>query len=327
MPFFLGLLAFLVLAAGAGAETRSIGPIAITVSSLEAAEAFYRNALDFSPVKGSVSEQWGEDLERTTGVFGARVRSERLRLGSEEIELIEFLTPEGALFPAGTRSNDRWFQHVAIVTADMARAYEHLRALHVRHGSPAPQRLPDWNPNAGGIEAFYFRDPDGHHLEVIHFPSGKGDPKWQQPAAGRLFLGIDHTAIVVADTSRSLAFYRDSLGLRVSGASENYGTEQEHLNNVFGAHLRITSLRVPGSPGIELLEYLSPNDGRPLPEVTRLNDLVSWRTVVATDDPQVAADKLVRAGGRLISALAPNQGPGDLLVRDLDGHVVELVRP
>jgi catechol 2,3-dioxygenase-like lactoylglutathione lyase family enzyme len=327
MSFFTGLLAFLVLAAESGADTRSIGPIAMTVSNLETAEAFYRNALDFNLVTGSESEQWGEELERTTGVFGARARSERLKIGGEQIELIEFLAPEGAPFPPGTRSNDAWFQHIAIVTADMAKAYEHLRALHVRHGSPGPQKLPDWNPNAGGIEAFYFRDPDGHHLEVIHFPAGKGDPKWQHSEPGRLFLGIDHTAIVVADTGRSLAFYRDALGLEVAGRSENYGPEQERLNNVFGAHLQITALRVPGSPGVELLEYLSPTDGRPMPHDARLNDLVSWRTQVANDDPRAAAEKLSRAGGRLISSPAPNQAPTDLLVRDPDGHVVELVRP
>src|SRR5262245_20349761 len=114
----------------------------------------------------------------------------------------------------------------------MDEAYRMLRARGVRHASSGPQRLPDWNPNAGGIEAFYFKDPDGHALEIIHFPKGKGDSRWQR-AAAPLFMGIDHTAIVVGDTETSLRFYRDALGLRPSGSSENYGTEQEHLNNVF----------------------------------------------------------------------------------------------
>ena len=37
---------------------------------------------------------------------------------------------------------------------------------------PGPQTLPDWNKNAAGIQAFYFRDPDGHFLEVLAFPAG-----------------------------------------------------------------------------------------------------------------------------------------------------------
>ena len=100
----------------------------------------------------------------------------------------------------------------------------------------------------------------------------------------RLFLGIDHTAIVVADTEASLAFYRDLLGLRVAGESVNYGPEQEHLNNVFGARLRITGLRAPRGPGIEFLEYLAPRNGRPATGI-QANDLAHWETTLATGDP------------------------------------------
>ena len=117
-----------------------------------------------------------------------------------------------------------------------------MRQNKVEHASTGLQRLPYWNKNAGGIKAFYFRDPDRHWLEVLQFPEDKGDEKWHH-RSDKLFLGIDHTAIVVSNTKASLRFYRDLLGLSIAGSSENYGTEQEHLNNVFGARLRITSLR------------------------------------------------------------------------------------
>jgi catechol 2,3-dioxygenase-like lactoylglutathione lyase family enzyme len=81
----------------------------------------------------------------------------------------------------------------------------------------------DPDPSAcRAIRDRYFRDPDGHPLEILWFPEGKGDPRWHRPTS-RLFLGIDHTAIVVADTARSLQCYRDALGRRVVGESENYG--------------------------------------------------------------------------------------------------------
>ena len=85
----------------------------------------------------------------------------------------------------------------------MDAAYARLRQQQGRARLAGPQRLPDWNPNAGGIRAFYFRDPDGHPLEILQFPPDKGDAKWHAPSR-RLFLGIDHTAIVVADTEASL---------------------------------------------------------------------------------------------------------------------------
>jgi catechol 2,3-dioxygenase-like lactoylglutathione lyase family enzyme len=190
--------------------------------------------------------------------------------------------------------------------------------------------LPDWNPNAGGIHAFYFKDPDGHPLEILQFPPGKGDPRWHQPT-DRLFLGIDHTAIVVDNTAASLAFYRDVLGLRVVGESENYGTEQEHLNNVFGARLRITTLRAAIGPAVEFLEYLVPRDGRPIPTDERANDLVHWQTTMVTRYIATVAQQ-TRA------ALAPWVSSGEvtlpesrlgfrtgLLVRDPDGHVIQVV--
>ena len=67
-------------------------------------------------------------------------------------------------------------------------------------------------------------------------------------------------------------------GMQVAGESENYGPEQERLNNVFGARLRITALRAQAGPGIEFLEYLAPRDGRPYPADAKPNDLVHWQT-------------------------------------------------
>jgi catechol 2,3-dioxygenase-like lactoylglutathione lyase family enzyme len=254
-------------------------------------------------------------------------RTARLQLGGECLELTEYLTPRGRPAPADARSDDRWFQHVAIVVSDMDRAYARLRAARVEHASTRPQRLPDWNPAAGGIRAFYFRDPDGHPLEVLQFPAGKGDARWH--AADRLFLGIDHTAIVVRDTEASLGFYRDRLGLRVAGTSENWGTEQEHLNNVFGARLRITTLRAAAGPGIELLEYLAPRDGRPMPADERANDLVHWQTTLFADPEQAlraARPPLVSPGVvRLPDAHLGHARAA--LARDPDGHVLQFSDP
>jgi hypothetical protein len=78
-----------------------------------------------------------------------------MRLGTEFIELTEFLAPKGRPAPKGARANDLWFRHVAIITSDMDRAYKRLREFEVQHASSGPQTLPVWNKNAGGIQAFY----------------------------------------------------------------------------------------------------------------------------------------------------------------------------
>src|SRR4051812_26882331 len=215
------------------ALVEGVDAIGITVSDMDRAVDFYSKVLRFE--KTSDTEVAGEDYERLQGVFGVRMRVVRMRLGDEFIELTEYLAPKGRPVPVDSRSNDRWFQHVAIITSDMDKAYAWLRQNKVEHASTGPQRLPDWNKNAGGIQAFYFKDPDKHALEILEFPKGKGAEKWHSHTS--LFLGIDHTAIVVSNTDASLKFYRDTLGFQVVGTSENYGTEQEHLNNVFGARL------------------------------------------------------------------------------------------
>jgi catechol 2,3-dioxygenase-like lactoylglutathione lyase family enzyme len=313
----LALVTPVVLPAGDPKPVTAVAAVGVTVGDLDRSVAFYRDVLGFEQV--SEAEVAGEPYERLTGVFGCRLRQARLKLGDEHLELAEFLAPRGRPIPIDSRSNDGWFQHVAIVVSDIDAAYKHLRKHKVEHASTGPQRLPDWNKAAGGIEAFYFKDPDGHVLEVIHFPPGKGDPRWQAKS-DRLFRGIDHTAIVVRDTDRSLKFYRDTLGLREAGESENYGLEQERLNNVFGARLRITTLRAAKGPGVELLEYLAPRDGRPMPADTKANDLWHWQTRMET----TRIEKAIR-GATLADLPGAKLGYGrSLLTRDPDGHGVLL---
>ena len=305
---------------------QSVETVGMTVSDMDRSTAFFTNVLTFETV--SDIEVAGAEYDRLQGVFGTRMRIVRMRLGGEHIELTEYLAPRGRPIPVDSRSNDRWFQHVAIIVSDMDAAYTRLRQHKVEHASPEPQRLPDWNVAAGGIKAFYFKDPDGHPLEILQFPAGKGDPKWHA-SSGRLFLGIDHTAIVVSDTDTSLAFYRDLLGLRVAGESKNYGPEQERLNNVFGARLHITALRAGSGPGIEFLEYVSPRNGRPAVGIES-NDVTHWETTVTSADDEDAFERLRKGRALFVSpAVAglrddPRFRKG-LLVKDPDGHAVKVV--
>ena len=317
-----------VFAAGTTAA-RGVARVGLTVSDMDRSIAFYTGVLTFEVE--SEHEVAGPEVERLTGVFGARVRLVVLRLGEERLELTQYLAASvpGRPAPVDSRSNDQWFQHVAIIVSDMDSAYQILRAHNVRFASTEPQLLPKTIPNAAGIRAFYFKDPDGHPLEILQFPADKGDPKWHRPSF-RVFLGIDHTAIVVTDTERSLRFYSALLGLQVKGESHNFGTEQAHLNNVEGADLRITGLRGAVGPGIEFLEYLAPHDGRPMPADERPNDLVHWQTTLVTRSLASVEPELDSAGVWRVSRGVAQGGRNfgftrGVLVRDPDGHVLQLI--
>jgi catechol 2,3-dioxygenase-like lactoylglutathione lyase family enzyme len=318
------VIAFSATCAKAATSVESIG---MTVSDMDRAVEFY-SALTFQKV--SDIEVLGEEFEHLEGVFGARLRIVRMQLGNEYLDLMQYLAPPGRPIPADSRSNDLWFQHAAIVVRDMDQAFEKLRALKVQFVSTGPQTLPPSIKAAAGIKAFYFRDPDQHNLELIYFPAGKGDPRWQEKT-DKLFLGIDHTAIGISNTDASLKFYRDLLGLRKAGESENFGTEQEHLNQVFGAHLQITGMRAASGAGIEFLEYLTPRDGRPRSVDVHANDIVHWQTMIATDNLDVLARKLRDAHVRFVSSgviVMPKDKAGfskGALVSDPDGHDVLLI--
>jgi catechol 2,3-dioxygenase-like lactoylglutathione lyase family enzyme len=319
------VFAFSAISAIAATSVESVG---MTVSDMDRAVEFY-SALTFQKV--SDVEVFGDEFEHLEGVFGARMRIVRMQLGNEFLDLTQYLAPPGRPIPVDSRSNDLWFQHIAIVVRDMDEAFQRLRALKVQFVSTGPQTLPPSIKAAAGIKAFYFRDPDQHNLEIIYFPAGKGDPRWQANT-DKLFLGIDHTAIGISNTDASLKFYRDLLGLRKAGESENFGTEQEHLNQVFGAHLVITGMRSDSGPGIEFLEYLAPRDGRSRPADVHANDIVHWQTMIQMDDVDLIAKKLKDAHVRFVSrgvvTIPKDQArfSKGVVVSDPDGHCVLLIQ-
>lgn len=234
-------------------QAQTIDTIVLTVSDLDRAIAFYTQALEFQLVADLTSPKSATDM-----------RSATLKLGDEQIRLQQDLDWQGRAMPEDSRSNDCWFQHLAIVVSDMERAYQQIHRFSVTAISTAPQTIPLENEAAAGIQSFKFKDHDLHPLELICFPPAKGQPQWHR--ADRLFLGIDHTAIVVSDTATSLKFYCDYLGMQVEGGSFNWGETQARMDDLPNPQVRITALRpLQGGLGIELLDYLEPADGRPFP--------------------------------------------------------------
>jgi catechol 2,3-dioxygenase-like lactoylglutathione lyase family enzyme len=236
-------------------QAESIAGISRVVADLGRSESFYRSALGFAALSRTAP-----DLEvlRALGLRETGAREARMRLGSEEITLVQF-DARGREYPPDSRSDDLWFQHLAIVVSDMDAAYQHLRSnAHWRPiSTDGPQTLRASN---GGVRAFKFRDPDGHPLELLWLPPDRGRAVWQSArqahAAALPFLGIDHSALAVSSTRRSLAFYR-SLGLHITARSINAGPAQSRLDGLEAAQVRVTGLR-PASlegPGIELLAY------------------------------------------------------------------------
>jgi len=307
------------------AQIKRLDAIGITVGEMSRSVKFFSKVLDFKKV--SDEEVFGQSYEQLEGIFGLRMRIVRMQLGDEFIELTDYLTSGGRTIPEDARSNDLSFQHIAIVVSDMDKAYQHLRKYMVMHISTGPQTIPASNVAAAGVKAFYFHDPDMHNLELIYFPKGKGQAKWQK-SNGKLFLGIDHTAIGISNTDSSLRFYKDLLGIERKGDSWNMGMEQAHLNFVEGASLHITGLRAATGPGIEFLQYLEPGPGKPYPADSRADDIWHWQTILITSDATKLYDQLTAYSYKLISkglVIFQNKNGTNskaFIIRDPDGHAL-----
>ena len=213
--------------------------ISLTVRDIAAAGRFYADALGFDCV-----EQARAADPAVVMLLGAcAIRTTLMRHSNQFLELAAF-DPPGAGYPPDSHSNDMWFQHCALVTADIDAAYVRLnRYPHSAISRNGPQALPD------GSVAFKLRDPEGHPLELIQFP--KPDAVTE--------AGIDHSAIVVADAERSIAFYADVLSMSVHARQVNQGPAQDNMDALGGTEVVIVGLApAHPAPHVELLGYRHP---------------------------------------------------------------------
>lgn len=267
--------------------------ISLPVRDLAAAGRFYAEALGF----GYVEQARAADPALVMLLGACAIRRTLMQRGSQLLELAAF-DPPGAEYPPDSHSNDMWFQHCALVTADIDAAYVRLnRYPHLAISRNGPQALPD------GSVAFKFRDPEGHPLELIQFPNPDAVTE----------AGIDHSAIVVADAERSIAFYADVLSMSVHAHQVNQGPAQDKLDALGGAEVDIVSLTpAQTAPHVELLGYRHPH-GRATPRM-RPADIAASRLVFAVDHLADDLDHVVlRDGVRATS------------MDDPDGHALLLL--
>ena len=195
----------------------------------------------------------------------------------------------GLAYPQEADAASRCFQHLALVTDDVDRAWASAGATGAAAISlDGPVTLPD---SAGGVTAVKFRDPEGHPLELIHFPdmAARG---WR----GQGLLGIDHSAIAVSDLAASCDFY-ETAGLAKGKRTLNHGATQATLDGLDAPWADVVPMQPDGAtPHVELLHYRRPEEDRRVP----------W----AVND--VAATRIVW------------DGPASALFRDPDGHLHQI---
>ena len=278
--------------------TQTLSAIAgfrLVTADLPRLSMFYRDVLGFVP--DGPEQTIGGDEMSVLGLRGTG-RRQALRLGAQAVAIDQF-EPAGRPYPANSDAASLSFQHFALVVSDMAQAYQRVRgATAISKGGP--QRLP---VSSGGVQAYKFRDPDGHPLELLQFPDDARPPAWQGKSASfpQIGFGIDHSAISVADADASVAFY-GALGLEPGAQALNHGPEQQRLDDLADVMVTVTPMQaLATTPHLELLSYRLPRGA-------------AGPALVAND---IAATRIVW--------LARREAP--LLLRDPDGHFHQVALP
>src|SRR6266508_3066464 len=138
----------------------------ITVSNLEKALAFWRDALGFE--LSHTAHQTGEMASQITGVAGAELKLAVVKAPSgHKIELLEYLAPADRRRHVDLRPCDVGSVHVALIVDDLDAI---LSLIETSSWKPAgkPQTLQS-GPNAGK-RVVYVRDPDGTTIEFMQRP-------------------------------------------------------------------------------------------------------------------------------------------------------------
>ena len=297
-------------------SVQKLSRIILVCRQAERLAEFYIRAFGFACIEDSPKIDPG--FAELIGLANGQVQLTTLRLANQVIALAE-PQPPGRSYPRDVPGWDPRFQHFAIVVSDVTAAYANLQALPnwTAISTDGPQILP---PSSGGVTAFKFRDPEGHPLEMLAFEPGARPAHWAFRSAN-LYLGIDHSAVSVADTGRSVAFY-SRLGLARTVSSLNIGREQEELDNLLGAVVEVTALAPPtqAAPHVELLCYRGSFDRRQL--LTNRNDVAATQLVFEVESDGLDAIVAPSRDTNFSSSTTADSAASHALLRDPDGHLL-----
>lgn len=136
---------------------------------------------------------------------------------------------------------------------------------------------------------------------------------------------IRHTGIVVSDMARSLAFYRDLLGMEVWADFQDDSDIVQAVTGVSNARIWMIKLKAADGTSVELLQYLS--HPQPVPSPGRACDVGCNHLALQVVDLDALYEKLSQHGIRVhVPPMVSSDGSVKLTYcRDPEGVIVELV--
>lgn len=143
-------------------------------------------------------------------------------------------------------------------------------------------------------------------------------------------VGVHHTSFTVADLDRSVAFFRDRLGLELLFVREVGDDYFGRIVGLPGSVVKAALLRCPGSAyHIELFQYLRPAGE---PHHLRPCDPGSCHLSFLVDDlpalyEKLRAEDVAFVGEPVPITAGPNRGGYGVYLHDPNGILIELFQP
>jgi catechol 2,3-dioxygenase-like lactoylglutathione lyase family enzyme len=252
------------------------------VSNLDKAIAFYRDGLGLEVTGQPSNADENAPLRNMFGLPGAKLRWTIARPTglTSGVEIIEISQAGGHAL--NRRIQDPGATTLARTVSDIDVVLMRLKALGATVASTG-RGLVD---PASGVRMVLVREPDNHFVEL--FTAGR--------VAGP---GQARVRLTVSSLDRTVALYRDALGLKGNVGQAGGSLAFRRMLGVSRGQTRVAAFEVPNSPVVlEFMEFLGVDRRTVRGDV---QDPGSTRLQLRVRDLDAAVNAVVRAGGAVIS--------------------------
>ena len=282
------------------------------VTDIERSLAFYRDGIGLTPGTHTAPSDtqdgalFGLDRARWDGWLLGGANAER----HQGLDLLQWLDPPTPADSAPAEVTDVGFHRIAVSSPDVHAAVQRCVALG---GKIVADAHPVDLGNGSTLDMAMVTDPDGVQVELI---------------AGR-DVRFSHVIMHVSSRDRSVAYYRDVVGMEVLRESDVITQPGQLYGWDHDVSLKATLMRDRGSKALlDVVEWVDPAPTPARPQ--RANQLGLYRMAWATTDLDGARGELEAAGAEVRYADRLSVGAGLPLLRVLcwdgpDGECLELI--
>ncbi len=298
---------------------RGVSYIGVTVDDLDAAEAYYRDSVSAETLDDS-SLAAGNALASLPGAGDGAIETRLLRRTNTQLRLMAFTgrSREGAAASA-VPVQGPGIAHICFQVAQETNVYARILAAGATPiGHEDLVQLNDENPVRYG----YVTDPSGIITEIEEVDLAA----LALPEPPRNDYRVRHVSLATPDLDRMIDFYSAFLGgqepRHVGWLRAVSGETIDMVSGLAGSELEMAWFQLRNLE-IEIFQYHShpterPSEPRPL-------DAPGYNMIVFdVSDIDAARERLVDAGGEIVTEAAPLDGGEIIFGRDPDGNLIGL---